>query len=531
MEDGGIIRSIVDQPIKSDSDPELPYPELFIGLVAAIGTDHDQLCQILDETLRSFHYRSKTIRLASLLRTIPRFKKIKMAPVDDYISDHQKAGNEFREKIGNGYAMAALGIGEIRELRKADTGDREKIANRCAYIIRSLKTPEEVQFLRDVYGSAFFLIASSAPYPFRRNYLAGKIAQSHHEFHPEPFLATAEHLIQADLEEPDNEFGQNLKNTFHRADVFVDTSDAKRLRASIERAMELVFGNTFHTPTREEYAMLQATGARLRSSELGRQVGAAIAGKDGDIIAVGTNEVPRAGGGLYWTGDEPDVREFVRGEDSSDSMKRSLIEDLLNRLKEDGWLSQDHSKIPISQLAEMALDPKVAKRFSSAHVTDLIEFGRAVHAEMAAISDAARRGVSIAGATLFVTTFPCHLCARLIVASGIARVVFVEPYTKSLTLQLYPDSISADYVDSGKDKIRMEPFVGVAPRMYMDLFSMKKRKTDNGKVIPFERTQAVPRLHGSPRSYLQNEKIAFDDLRSAIRTKHLMDEQQELPHA
>jgi deoxycytidylate deaminase len=505
-------------------------PELFIGLVAAIGTDHSLLSQVLEETLRSFNYKTKLIRLTSLLREIPRFRNIPVEPVDDYIAKHQQAGDEFRELVGGANAMAALGIKGIREAREKETRDPAKVAFGTAYIIRSLKTPAEVQLLREVYGDAFLLIASSAPYLNRRNHLATKIAQSRHEFRPEPFLADAERLIQVDLEEPEKPFGQNLKDTFHRADVFLDMSDSKLLRASIERAMELVFGNTLHTPNRDEYAMFQATGARLRSSELGRQVGAAIATSDGDIVAVGTNEVPRAGGGLYWSGDEPDFREFVKGEDSSDLMKRSLIEDLLNRLKEDGLLHPDKKQIPTSDLARMALDPTLSKKFCSAHVTDLIEFGRAVHAEMAAITDAARRGVAISGTTLYVTTFPCHLCARMIVAAGIIRVIFIEPYTKSLALQLYPDSISADYVEGGNNKIRMEPFVGIAPRMYMELFSMRKRKSADGKVIEFQRQIAIPRLYGSPRSYLASEKLALDQLGEAMRAKHLMDEQQELPN-
>jgi deoxycytidylate deaminase len=75
---------------------------------------------------------------------------------------------------------------------------------------------------------------------------------------------------------------------------------------------------------------------------------------------------------------------------------------------------------------------------------NVIEFGRAVHAEMAALMDSARRGVPVKNATLYCTTFPCHLCARHIVAAGIRRVVYIEPYPKSLAAQLYPDSIAVE---------------------------------------------------------------------------------------
>ena len=83
---------------------------------------------------------------------------------------------------------------------------------------------------------------------------------------------------------------------------------------------------------------------------------------------------------------------------------------------------------------------------------DLLEFGRIIHAEMSAISDAARKGVAIQGATLYSTTFPCHLCAKHIVASGIKRVVYLEPYPKSYANALHGDSIE---VDSGRKSERV----------------------------------------------------------------------------
>ena len=241
-----------------------------------------------------------------------------------------------------------------------------------------------------------------------------------------------------DQEEIGQKFGQNLRNTYHLADIFVDASETKHLRESVERGMELLFGNTFHTPTKDEYCMFQATGAALRSSELGRQVGAVIATDEGDVIAIGTNEVPKVGGGLYWAGDEPDHREFVMREDSNDKHKKGLLMDLLSRLAEDRWLTDEKLKIDAKELAELAQDPEKSPLVSEAQLKYLIEFMRAVHAEMAAVTDAARRGVSIAQTTMYVTTFPCHLCAPHIVAAGIKRVVYPEPYAKSRAVQLYP---------------------------------------------------------------------------------------------
>ena len=64
-------------------------------------------------------------------------------------------------------------------------------------------------------------------------------------------------------------------------------------------------------------------------------------------------------------------------------------------------------------------------------IDEVTEYGRIVHAELGALAAAARSGLSVVDGTLYCTTFPCHNCAKHIVASGIVRVVYVEPYPKS----------------------------------------------------------------------------------------------------
>jgi hypothetical protein len=74
--------------------------------------------------------------------------------------------------------------------------------------------------------------------------------------------------------------------------------------------------------------------------------------------------------------------------------------------------------------------------------------------------------------------------------------------------------------------VEFEPFVGVAPRMYMSLFAMTKRKKD-GRVIQFVREVASPRYPGSPRAYLPNEVAAMSRLAAVIEQEQLQMEQQE----
>lgn len=49
---------------------------------------------------------------------------------------------------------------------------------------------------------------------------------------------------------------------------------------------------------------------------------------------------------------------------------------------------------------------------------------RAIHSEVDAIGKAARNGISLNGATIYVTRYPCEACARLIITSGIKRVIY-----------------------------------------------------------------------------------------------------------
>jgi deoxycytidylate deaminase len=116
----------------------------------------------------------------------------------------------------------------------------------------------------------------------------------------------------------------------------------------------------------------------------------------------------------------------------------------------------------------------------------IIEFSRAVHAEMDAIINVARSGIpGLMGATLYTTTYRCHNCAKHIVAAGIARVVYFEPYPKSLAIQLHSDAL----IDSSKpyadDKLPFETYGGVGPFRYDEFFSDRKDRKAGGQYIDY----------------------------------------------
>ncbi|MBR4576617.1 MAG: cytidine/deoxycytidylate deaminase family protein [Clostridia bacterium] len=64
----------------------------------------------------------------------------------------------------------------------------------------------------------------------------------------------------------------------------------------------------------------------------------------------------------------------------------------------------------------------------------------AVHAEQNAIVQAAKLGVSIDGGTLYCTHQPCSMCCKMIINSGIRRVVYQEGYPDPFTLELFDEA-------------------------------------------------------------------------------------------
>jgi cytidine deaminase len=216
----------------------------------------------------------------------------------------------------------------------------------------------------------------------------------------------------------------------------------------------------------------------------------------GAIIAVGANDVPKAGGGLYWPTDDPDRRDLKRDEDPADSAKMRLVANLLSRMKDAGWLAEDKKALGTDADLAAAAMADAGLRIKESELTGITEFGRTVHAEMACLSDAAARGVPVSGCTLFTTTFPCHPCGRHLIAAGIQRVVFVEPYPKSRLLEFHGDEVALDEGKSRDDdrRVRFVPFIGLAPRRYMALFTMVDRKDETGKVIKWDPDSALLRI-------------------------------------
>lgn len=500
-------------PVKSKPEQTAPPTkpiELVFGLVGPTGVDLDKVCESLSAQLKSLGYETHTVSLSQLIQDY--FGKERFPGHFERVDALMNAGNALRRESGDTSIVARMGVVDIRRLRKGITNDPAITHNerRIAYVVRSFKRPEEAELYRSIYGKAFTLISVYSSRASRIQSLAKRCIGSAKTERTAEELAIS--LVNRDDREEGEKCGQRVGRTFPLADFFVTSESRTSLDEQLKRLVRLTFGDPYISPTRDEQGMFFAQASAFRSLDLSRQVGAAILTNDGDVVATGCNEVPKFGGGLYWGEDKVRDRDFERGVDSNVVIKTELVEDAVRRLRINGWLRDAAKQHSDEELARMALFGDEAF-FKDSKLFDVIEFGRAVHAEMAAISQAARLGVPLQGTRLFCTTFPCHICARHIVAAGIRDVVFVEPYEKSRTAELYSDSIVVEPHEPSSVRANFMPFVGVAPRRYMDYFQLSGyRKADDGTILKQNDIAAEPRLKRIVLTYLSVEQKVVDEL-------------------
>lgn len=467
--------------------------ELVIGLVSAIGTDLEQVTRLIDQRLRLFGYDSNVIKISHDI-----IAELQPSSTNDSyfttVNQLMDGGNLLRRSSGDASVLALAAAARINQQRIQESeGEGEGPLPRRAFIISSLKHPDEVHRLRSIYSLGFFLVGVNADEKRRYDFLTRNKGVTGDE---------AQSLMDRDAEESET-FGQHTRDTFHLADFFLSLDNNNdKLQGDLWRVLDLMFGKPYVTPTFDEYAMFMAFSAALRSADLSRQVGAVVTQRQ-NIVSSGANDVPQATGGLYWPGydeggaeivDRVDGRDYMRGYDSNAREKRAILDDVIKA-------------VPDDQKESLRLKLRQTK------LSDITEYGRMVHAEMEAILACSRMGISTQGGVLYCTTFPCHNCAKHIVAAGIMRVVYVEPYPKSKALEFHSDSVTIG--DSEGNNVVFAPFVGVGPRSFFNLFSTRlgagyplTRKTQDGEAVTWTSADARLRLPMLPLSYIDREVLA-----------------------
>ena len=485
--------------------------EIFFGITAKIGTDKQLVIQRLKDQLSAYGYRVETIKVTSILKM--QISKINLDRDNSVIKKYKKlihVCNTIRTSRNDLAILARLAIANIRQIRKNITNtEKPNHSQKIAYIIDQLKLPGEIDFMRSIYGHRYYQIGITSDYDARLSNIINQEGSTLRK-RPEDIKESATQLIKQDDAEEGNKFGQDVRDAFASSDFFVDP----HFPLEIDRFVSAVFGSNDVSPSVDELGMGVASLSALRSADLSRQVGAALCSESGEIISTGCNEVPRPGGGQYWYQDDDDQRDLILGFDKNAIIKDQIREQIVNGIMTALEVTSDSQKDDIyDKLFKTTNAP-----LKDSMLSDLTEFGRAVHAEMAAILEAARRGIPTKDLTLYCTTFPCHNCAKHIIAAGIRRVKYIEPYPKSRALELHHDALMCKPIspNQGDSKVQFNEFLGMGPSKIDLLFKRKKRKDANGSFVKLSKLEAIPIGMPLSSNYDHDEILALHPLQKPL---------------
>jgi deoxycytidylate deaminase len=513
-----------------------------VALVGPAGAGAGTAAKLLDAYFGDSGYQASIVKASGLIRAASERVELEV-PEDglrksiETISKMQDRGDDLRSGNYPGgeedhAAVARLVLREIAVLRARMQGESFDEAEGVApdgkkrvYIIDSLRHPAEVHLLRRVYQDAFAIVGVVCDPVVREKRIRENLFDRA-DRGKETTIDAVKDFLARDEDAP-QKFGQHVSDTFQEADFFVDNSENGNdeltltgMNDSLKRFVSLIAQDKIVRPNTSETAMHQARSAQMRSACLSRQVGAALLDSNGNVVATGTNEAPRAGGGVYGEGFEHDdahdhrcaFRETVYC--SSNREQNEIILELIDAFP---GLTESEDKMD------------VLKKIRRTRIGGLLEFSRAVHAEMDAILSASLSGTPTKGCRLFVTTYPCHYCARHIVAAGIDEVQFIEPYPKSKATTLHSDAITTEStgwtapskrhletVDKTKDeekkdepRVLFKPFVGVSPRMYRRVFLKDRDYKDK---VTGEKVSSQPDWGGPLDSY----RISYVELEKEL---------------
>jgi len=473
---------------------DLAANELVFAVVGPVGSGTSEIAEALESLLRKSGYDVTVLKARTVIELAA--AKMGISIPSNSILDQSKALQDAGDEVrGGSKDNAAVAVGLVSQIR-SKRAEKQKVeitpdaviepdGTKRAYVLDSLRHPHEVALLRRVYQDAFCLVGVFCHADERKKRLCEDKYRNSSRAEIEKFMERDENAPEA--------HGQKVADTFHLADYFVDNTVTRFINAGavkeenrewdvpdqLGRLVDILTHSRIVRPRPSETGMFHAYGARMRSSCLSRQVGAALIDRSGSLIATGTNEVPRAGGGVYGgvpaetnTGEldaEYDFRCFMHNRYCSNTREQNdIIKDLFTS---------------IAELKGIKMDDDLLKRVRKTRIGQILEFSRAVHAEMDALLAAARSGTKTVDTRLFVTTFPCHNCSRHIVSAGVVEVQYIEPYLKSQAIPLHGDAIVTDpkawnrpepgkaLPGNGKPpNVLFRPFIGVAPRLYRRAF-------------------------------------------------------------
>ncbi len=291
---------------------------------AGLGAGHHFVKNALIEELKSFGYTVIPIKVTSMFLSDDvwegfRSETISLDPVEDEVEkiatqlgialddmseaaqrifSLQRKGNQVRAKHGRNILAARCLDFIAHHMSENKALENEKI--RVAYIIDSLKHPDEIDLLRTVFREAFCMVGVVADDSIRKRRLREQKQITNREF---------EVISEIDADEK-VDFGQHTTDAILESDYFFENNfdTPEKINSVCRRLLNLLFQSSIVTPRQDEYGMHLAVMAADKSACLSRQVGAAIISDAGTVLSTGCNDVPQFGGGLYTSESKKDYR-------------------------------------------------------------------------------------------------------------------------------------------------------------------------------------------------------------------------------
>jgi len=348
------------------------------------------------------------------------------------------------------------------------------------FVIESFRNPFEVDFFRRRYYE-FYLFSIFAKFDTRRK---------RYPLIEEKELKNLDYIDQKKIVDDEfKTFIENIKKVLNKEDSeikialpdtksCVDMSDIAinnndNIKIFYEKILKyflLILNPGAFIPDKDEVYMNAAYLFSLMSTCISRKVGAIIVNKKGYVIGVGCNDVgPNQIGCIYrFVKDFKENEDFIKnyGEDFSNFILEKIgyySEEQVELIDRPFCFSDIFSEFKYSENKNKSKDIKQK-------IKDF-RFIRSLHAEENAILQTAETGgFSLEGSTIYITTFPCELCAKKIARVGITRIVYVEPYPKSLAEELF--------FNDNREKIIIEQFEGVKPHSFFKLYKPLYDKKD-----------------------------------------------------
>lgn len=513
----------LDQDIEHQDPDKIVQIKEFIDLIkTSIGRhsiDANLFKEVYEEVKGHFEHKDftenskkdlKTDKIDNCFKNIAKIKSdISQSPtyryfLQDFGDNLRHSGNPFKYPVGiddletfqdNNYI-----IGKFIDYIIHYYANSEKKIN--FYVIDSFKNPMTIKYLRYRYPR-FFLISLFAQASKRKDRLIAKESKINNgSFNKLLFNKLFDEQDKRDQGgEIDKEYEmfhkQYVSETVLLSDIAInnETDDKHNLFSKLLRYIALIAQPGCTKPTEDEMFMNMAYSMAMKSNCISRQVGAVIKGRSGYLVGAGWNDV---GQGQISCGLR-NVQDLKLSE-YKHYLKAILSKSNKNGLNEDDILKQifescanEHScfcfkdeiakqeisketdqipdkivdqinllKIKISEKQSDILIDKVSTILSGLKYKNL-SYCKALHAEENAIIQGAKiGGMGLLDSTIYSTTFPCELCAKKIHQSGIKEVIYVEPYPKNISEDLY--------LQDGIRKVKTTQFEGVKAYAYFKLF-------------------------------------------------------------